>query len=182
MSDGVPSPAAVKLSRRQWLGSAGLLSLAGCGYIVGKGFGPEVRSVSVPIFQNDTYRRNIEYQLTEAVHQEIENRTPFRLAKGDAADTKLTGRIVQIRKDVLGETRFDDPRELQYTILVRVTWEDLRSGQILATQELPVSPEEIPVIGQAEFAPEVGHSLATATQDATTRMARRIVNMMETAW
>ena len=38
------------------------------------------------------------------------------------------------------------------------------------------------VIGQAEFAPEVGHSLATATQDATTRLARRIVNMMETPW
>jgi len=156
--------------------------LSGCGYTIGNGFGPEVRSVSVPVFKNDTFRRNIEFQLTEAVQNEIQNRTPFRLAKGNDADTRLVGEIVQVRKDALGETRYDDPRELQLTIKVRVTWEDLRSGQVLASQELPVSPEDIPVIGQAEFAPEMGHSLATATQDSVTRMARRIVNMMETAW
>ncbi len=159
-----------------------LLSLAGCGYMIGQGFGPEVRTVAVPVFRNDTFRRNIEFQLTEAVQKEIQNRTPFRLAKGMEADTRLTGEIVQVRKDVLGENRFDDPRELQLTIKVRVTWEDLRSGQILATQEVPLSPDEIPVVGQAEFAPEMGQSLATATQDAVDRLARRIVNMMEVAW
>ncbi len=156
--------------------------LTGCGYIVGNGFGPEIRTVSVPIFQNDTFRRNIEFQLTEAVQKEIQNRTPFRLVKGDQADTQLEGHIVQVRKDVLGETKFDDPRELQFTIMARVTWKDMRTGQILATEELPISPEAIPVIGQAEFAPEVGHSLATATQDSVNRLARRIVNMMEAPW
>lgn len=177
-----PSLAAVLLSRRQACAVSLVSLLSGCGYMVGNGFGPEIRSVSVPIFQNDTYRRNIEYQLTEAVQKEIQNRTPFLLARGDQADTKLTGRIVEVRKDVLGETRFDDPRELQLTIMIRTKWEDLRSGQILAQQEVPLSPDDIPVIGQAEFAPEVGHSLATATQDSVTRLARRIVNMMETAW
>lgn len=156
--------------------------LAGCGYTIGNGFGPEVRSVAVPVFRNDTFRRNIEFQLTEAVQKEIQNRTPYVLAKGLNADTRLTGEIVQVRKDVLGENRFDDPRELQLTVKVRVTWEDLRTGQVLATQEVPISPEEIPVVGQAEFAPEMGHSLATATDDSVNRLARRIVNMMETAW
>jgi len=156
--------------------------LTGCGYIVGNGFGPEIRTVSVPIFQNDTFRRNIEFQLTEAVQKEIQNRTPFRLVKGDQADTLLQGQIVQVRKDVLGETKFDDPRELQFTIMARVTWKDLRTGQILATEELPISPEAIPVLGQTEFAPEVGHSLASATQDSVNRLARRIVNMMEAPW
>ena len=61
---------------------------SGCGYMVGNGFGPEIRTVSVPLFQNNTYRRNIEYQLTEAVQKEIQNRTPFRLAGGDAQDQK----------------------------------------------------------------------------------------------
>lgn len=163
--------------------AAALWTLAsGCGYIVGNGFGPEIRTVSVPLFQNDTYRRNIEYQLTEAVQKEIQTRTPFRLASGDEADTRLLGRIVQIRKDVLGETQYDDPRELQFTIQVRVTWEDLRTGRILAEQQVPLSPDMIPVSGQAEFAPEVGQSLATATQDAVNRLARKIVNMMEAPW
>jgi hypothetical protein len=154
----------------------------GCGYMVGNGFGPEIRTVSVPIFQNNTYRRNIEYQLTEAVQKEIQNRTPFRLASGDEADTRLLGTIVEVRKDVLGETQFDDPRELQLTLMVRVTWEDLRTGRVLAEQEVPLTPDLIPVTGQAEFAPEVGHSLATATQDSVNRLARKIVNMMEAPW
>lgn len=159
-----------------------LAGLSGCGYVVGGAYGPEVRTVEVPIFQNDTFRRGIEYQLTEAVHKEIQTRTPYRLVKGPGADTRLTGEIVQIRKNVLGETRYDDPRELQLSLFVRVKWEDLRNGRVLAEQESPLQAVSIPVIGQAEFAPEVGQSLATATQDATDRLARQIVNMMETPW
>lgn len=156
--------------------------LTGCGYRAGNVYGPEVRTVDVPIFGNDTFRRGIEYQVTEAVHREIQTHTPFRLAKGPEADTRLIGRIVEIRKNVLGETKFDDPRELQLSLMVRVTWEDLRTGQMLAQQEVPLQPQSLPTIGQAEFAPEVGQSLATATQEATERLARQIVHMMETPW
>jgi hypothetical protein len=162
--------------------SALVLLLSGCGYMVGNAYGPEVRTIEVPIFQNDSFRRGIEYQLTEAVHKEIQSRTPFRLSKGPGTDTRLTGRIVDIRKDVLGETQFDDPRELQYSVFVRVTWEDLRTGRLLAEQEVPIDPQSIPLVGQAEFAPEIGQSLATATQEATDRLARQIVNMLETPW
>ncbi len=175
-------------SRRRWLaaallGAGGWLTTAsGCGYMVGNAFGPEVRTVEVPVFQNDTYRRGIEYQLTEAVQREIQTHTPYRLSKGPGTDTRLTGRIVDIGKKVLGETQYDDPRELQLTLYVVVTWEDLRTGQVLASQEVPLQPQAIPVVGQAEFAPEVGQSLATATQDATERLARQIVNMMEMPW
>ena len=157
-------------------------TLPGCGYMVGNLYKADVRTVEVPIFQNDTFRRGLEYQLTEAVQKQIQTHTTYRLAKGPGADTRLTGRIVGVRKNVLGETQYDDPRELQLSIYVVVTWEDLRTGQLLATQEVPLQPQAIPVTGQAEFAPEVGHSLATATQDATDRLAQQIVNMMEAPW
>ncbi len=168
---------------RWWLAvlACGVWALPGCGYMVGNAYGPDVRTVEVPIFENDTFRRGIEYQLTESVQREIQLRTPFRLVKGPA-DTRLTGRIVEARKNVLGETRNDDPRELQLALFVRVTWEDLRTGQLLAQQEVPLQPQAIPTVGVAEFAPEVGQSLASATQDATNRLARQIVNMMEAPW
>lgn len=160
----------------------GLCVLAGCGYMVGNAYGPEVRTVEVPLFENETFRRGLEYQLTEAVQKEIQTRTPYRLSKGLGSDTRLTGRIVGVQKTVLGETQYDDPRELQVAMFVVVTWEDLRTGQLLASQEVPLQPQAIPVIGQAEFAPEIGQSLATATQEATDRLARQIVNMMEAPW
>ncbi len=159
-----------------------MMLLPGCGYMVGNTFDTQVRTVEVPIFQNDSFRRGIEFQLTEAVQKEIQTRTPFRLAKGPGADTRLSGRIVGVRKNVLGETQYDDPRELQLQMFVVVTWEDLRTGQLLASQEVPLQPEAIPLTGQAEFAPEIGQSLATATQDATNRLAKQIVNMLETPW
>lgn len=146
---------------------------------MGNSYLEEVRSVSVPVFENDTFRRNVEYQLTEAVQKEIQNRTPYRLVQGPEADTILRGRIVEFRKDVLGETKFDDPRELQLSLMVQVTWEDRRTGRVLAEQEVPINPTLIPLASQGEFAPEVGQSMATGTQDSVDRLARRIVNMME---
>ena len=97
------------------------ISLSGCGYTVGNNFPRDIKTVSVPIFENQTNRRGIEFQLTEAVQKEITKRSHFKLARGMDADTRLTGKIVGFRKDVLGENAFDDPRELQVTLMVKVT-------------------------------------------------------------
>ena len=156
--------------------------LSGCGYTVGSPHQAEVRTVHVPMFTNDSYRRGIEAQLTEAVQKEIQNRTPYRIVKAPQADTRLTGHIIEARKKRLSETTFDDSRELQLHYAVEVTWEDLRTGQILSQQQIPIAPEAVHLLSTAEFAPEVGQSLATGTQDALARMARQIVDMMETPW
>ncbi len=156
--------------------------LSGCGYTVGNDFRRDITSVAVPIFENTTNRRGIEFQLTEYVQKEITKRAQYRLSKGLEADTKLTGKIVSFRKDVLGETAQDDPRELQISLMVQVKWEDIRTGKILAEEEIPLSPDVIPMTAQAEFAPELGQSLATALDQAMQGMARKIVNLMETPW
>lgn len=174
----------MSLSRRALLlscVSTTLSGLAGCGYMVGGGFDPRVRSVEVPIFETKSFRRGIEVQLTEAVQKQIQLRTPFRVVKSDA-DTRLSGRVVDLRKSVLGETRQDDPRELQVNLVVEVLWEDLRAGRILAEQQVPIGPELLALRSQADFAPEVGQSLATATQQSVDQLARQIVNLMETPW
>ena len=174
----------MKLSRRALLvsgASASLSALAGCGYMVGGGFDPQVRTVEVPMFETQSFRRGIEVQLTEAVQKQIQLRPPFRVVKGDA-DTRLSGRVIDLRKSVLGETRQDDPRELQVNLVVEVVWEDLRAGRILSEQQVPIGPELLSLRSQAEFAPEVGQSLATATQQSINQLARQVVNLMETPW
>lgn len=159
-----------------------LIFAPGCGYTVGNNFTRDIKTVAVPIFENDTNRRGLQFQLTEAVQSEITKRTPYRLAKGLDADTRLTGRITSVKKNVLGETRFDDPRELQMTMMVEVRWEDMRTGQVLAQQEIPLSPDAIPMTSQSEMAPEVGQSLATAMDESMQQMARKIVQLMEIPW
>jgi hypothetical protein len=160
-----------------------LAALLGCGYTVGNSFQAPVRTVAVPVFQSESFRRGLEFQLTEAVHREIQNRTPFRLVRDEAlADTRLLGRIVQAEKYALTPTPFDDPRELELQLSVEVRWEDLRSGQLIAYQTIPISPDAIALISQASFAPETGQSRATAERTAVDNMARQIVDLMETPW
>ncbi|HUG17860.1 MAG TPA: LptE family protein [Planctomycetaceae bacterium] len=158
------------------------ISFSGCGYVAGSFHARDVRTIAVPVFENDSTRRGIELMLTEAVQDEIKTRTPYRLAKEPYADTKLRGRIVQIRKRSLGETRTDDPRELQYSLAVEVIWEDLRTGTVLAEQSIPINPVGLHLESNATFAPEVGQSQATATHQAVERLAAQIVDRMEAPW
>ncbi|MCA9076642.1 MAG: LptE family protein [Planctomycetaceae bacterium] len=177
-------PEATRCGRRSTMGLMLIgLMLPGCsGYMVGGAYAPDIRTVHVPTFTTDSYRRGFELQLTEAVQKQIQSRTPYRLTKGPGADTRLTGHIVEVRKDVLTETKFDDPRELQLSLAVEVRWEDLRTGQVLSSRQMPLSGEAVQLIAHSEYAPEVGHSLATATQDVTESLARQIVGMMEVPW
>ena len=141
-----------------------------------------VRTVYVPTFTSSSFRRDVHLQLTEAVQKEILTRTHFRLAKEFDADTRLTGRIVEIRKGVLGETRFDDPRQLEYSVAIEVIWEDLRSGQILAQQQFPVTAQMTQLIATAQMTPEIGQSRASAEHEALSRLSQQIVDMMEMPW
>lgn len=146
---------------------------------MGRGFESKIQSVYVPIFTSKSDRRGLEFQLTEAVQREIQDRTPFLIVDEPTADTKLVGKIVSTRKRVLGETRYDDPRELQMSLTVEVRWENLRTGEILAEKHVPISENAIQLIQRSEFAPEVGQSLATSYQQLVNGMAREIVDMME---
>ena len=159
-----------------------LLTISGCGYA----FGPQavrgVRTVHVPVFQTDSFRRNLDYLLTEAVHSEIRTRSAYQLDNEPTADTILTGRIVDYRKDLLSETRFDDARELQLSLGVQVSWIDRRSGRVLQERSFPIERALAQHAASVSFAPELGHSMATAQQKAAERMAAQIVDMMERPW
>ena len=155
---------------------------SGCGYMLGSPNATEIRSIHVPVFTSDSYRRGIEYQLTEAVQNEIKRRTHFRLQNRQSADTILKGHIVDVRKSVLGETRFDDARENQLSLQIVVSWEDSRSGRMLGQQRIPIGPDMQHLDATADFAPEVGQSLATATQTAVERAATHMVDMLELPW
>ncbi|MFM8478870.1 MAG: LptE family protein [Planctomycetaceae bacterium] len=159
-----------------------LLLLSGCGYMLGPQAVQGVSSVHVPVFQSSSFRRNVDYLLTEAVQREIRARGAYRLEDAETADTILKGRIVEIRKSPLSETRFDDPREVQLTVGAEVSWVDRRTGRILQQKSFPLGNELTPQLSSVSFAPEVGQSLASAQQDAAKRLAAGIVDLMEVPW
>jgi hypothetical protein len=157
-------------------------AFSGCGYTVGNNFPPEIRTIAVPMFTSKSFRRWVEIQLTEGVQKEIQRRTPYRIVKDEDADTRLVGKLIDVKKGVLGLDQYSDARELQISFVVDVTWEDLRNGKQLMQKQVPLTAAEASFLSNSEFAPEVGQSLATAYQQSIDRMSRAIVDMMENPW
>ncbi len=179
-------------ARRRFLASGwGLLFVfacvfAGCAtapYQVGNRslYPQDVRTVYVPIFDSDSYRRNLGERLTEAVMKEIENKTPYKVVSTSNADSILSGRIVGETKRVVAENRFDDPRTLDVNLRIEVSWIDRGGGDIYES-DISLPPELSSVSSAATFLPEYGQSVATAHQQAIQRVAEQIVGMMEAPW
>lgn len=196
--------------RGGWMGLALLcLGLSSCtsdghvsvlGYSTAPNYDPTIRTVRVPIFKNETYRRGLEFDLTRAVIREIEAKTPYKVVSADsAADTELLGKIVARNKSILLYTQTGLVREAETTLAVEVVWRDLRPGcqhEFLSgppppppawgeQKQLPPAGAPVPKVlvhSLGYFRPELGESLTTAEKQNVDRAAVQIVSMMEQPW
>lgn len=135
----------------------------------------EIRTVHIPVFESDSYRRFLGQRLTEAVVKQIQRDTPFVITSADRADSVLTGKIVRDSKRVLSESIDDDPRALQAEWQVEVQWTNRVGAPLMQRQTLRLT-------GDVDFVPEGGQSLTTAQQELIDRLAAQIVNQMEMTW
>ena len=161
------------------------LCLSGCfGYHVGNHtlLPQTISTVSVQMFRSDSFRRNIGEQLTEAVAKEIERRTPYKVVDSTEADATLAGRVVSATKQGVTETRNDDLREIEYNLYVLVEWR-VHGSDMVRQGELVAVPSSLLEFNRASsLVPEIGQSIATAQQKAIRRLARQIVDQLETPW
>ncbi|MFV1963853.1 MAG: LPS assembly lipoprotein LptE [Pirellulaceae bacterium] len=169
-----------------WFACAGMLcGIAGCaGYQVGalSLYRPDIRTVRVEVFQSDSFRRNLGERLTEAIVKELERNSPYKVVQSSSADSVLTGRIVDERKQLIAENVNDEPREIGTDMVVQVRWHDRRGGVILQDTSFVLSPLSFVVAEGAKFVPEGGQSVSTAHQETISRLARQIVAQMEAPW
>lgn len=164
------------------LGILLLLLAPGCaGYRFGNGtlYAPDIHTVYVPMFESDSFRRNLGERLTEAVVKEIELKTPYKVVNSPDADSVLTGRLINESKRVIIEDANDQPRESEVNFVVHVSWSD-RKGDLIAADHQVQVPVELAQSGK--LIPEYGQSVATAQQQAIDRLARQIVQLMEAPW
>ncbi len=154
----------------------GLIACAGgCGYSSSSLHPQGIRTVYVEMFQSKEFRRGLEMQLTEALRKEIDRGTPYRNAPKNRADTVLSGEVLEVRQGSLGRDFITDkPRELAATIVVSYRWKDLRTGRILVE-----SPQFTQTI---EYVPPLKETFYMASEEGMNKLARRIVDSMETGW
>lgn len=160
------------------------LCLGCAGYQIGSQtlYPANIRTVFVPVFQSDSFRRQLGERLTEAVVKRIESTTPLKVVANGNADSVLAGRIVSDRKIVITESAWDEGRDVEVDWRVEVAWTD-RQGRTLGSNMLqPVPPVLLTLSGNGHFMPESGQSLATAQSDAIDQLAKQIVEQMEVPW
>ena len=190
--------------------TAAVIGAAGCtsdghlnvlGYTTRPTYDPGIRTIYVPIAQNVSYRRGLEFELTRAVVREIEWKTPLKVVScREAADTMLEMKVINSRKLVILPNTLNEVRDADVQLFVEVVWRDLRPGHVgdILTNPVRYDPNEVPLPGEAPtqapkavpilltpnvtFQPELGGSLAVAHKQAVDRAAVAIISMMEQAW
>ncbi|MEW6357427.1 MAG: LPS assembly lipoprotein LptE [Planctomycetota bacterium] len=151
-----------------------LCLLMGCGYSSRPVLKSGVDSVYVPVFDNQTFRRELEFPLTEAVKNEILYKTQLKIVPKNKADSILKGDIVEYQERVLTEDTNDNVTETRVFIYINVQWIDQRTGRVIMKRDRLVRP--------TEFVTAKGETLATANAEAFDDLAELVVQAMEADW
>ena len=154
------------------LAAAGALAglATGCGYSAGPLTRRVERRVHLPIFENRTFYRDLEIELTRQVEKELSSRPGISIVPPESADIVLAGTIVDFEQHVLSEDSQDRVRESSVLARVRIEVRDARTGGVQRAYE---------VRDRAEFLIDRGETLASATREAFFDLARRIVDGLE---
>lgn len=159
--------------------------IGGCAsYSIGPNtlFRSDIQTVHVPVIRSDSFRPDLGVRLTEALQQEIERRTPYKVVNDPLADSILTCRFIGDSKEVLTETATDEPRALDVRTWAEASWID-RNGRILMQNRLlPPGELSLAFFNASRFVPEAGQSVETALTEAIDELAIAIVDQMEVRW
>ncbi len=139
-------------------------------------FPEDVGSVYVEMFENQSFRRGVEYGLTDALAKRIEAETPYKIISSrDRADTVMSGQIVEVSVSALSSER-ETGRTLEKELQLQavVNWKNLKTGELLIDNQS--------VSASASYSELQEQSFNYASSLAANNLARRIVELMEKEW
>lgn len=156
---------------------ASFAGFCGCaGYSNESLFPKEVGSVYVEMFDNKSFWRGVEYNLTDALAKRIEAETPYKvISSRDRADSVISGQIVSINQLWVSTERetglaLEKEVELQAT----VNWKNLKTGELLINNQS--------VNASASYSDWQKQDFLYASTLAANNLALRIVELMEKKW
>ena len=154
--------------------------LAGCNGFAGytnKSLYPEdVRSVYVEMFDNRTFRRGVEYTLSDALAKRIESDTPYKIVSDrDRTDSVMDGQLVLIVESILTTER-ETGRALEKEVILTATlnWKSLKTGRMMINNQS--------VTAAASYSEFLNQDFTYASSLAANNLAEKIVELMQNNW
>ncbi len=126
--------------------------------------------VYVAFFDNDTFYRGLELDLTERVVDEILSRPGLHLTNKESAEVYLSGRLTDVRRRVLSENPNQDVTSRSSSLTAHIELIDAKSGKVIKARS---------VTQRGEFVPGLGESVEAAQNEAFVLLARDIVRLLE---
>ncbi len=144
---GCHSAFGVRPSPFHLLLSALCLLLFSCGYhLAGRGdrLPPDIKTIAVPIFENDTRQFRIEQRLAQAVTREFIERTKFRVTPDPSqADAVLKGTVKDVRSGVVTyDLQTGRATTMQIQVTANVELVDLHSRKTVFSNSNYIFREE----------------------------------------
>lgn len=157
-------------------GLLALLALGGC-YHVGVEPVEDARTIAVPVFQNETLRREVEHALTRHVRREVLEATPLHLEREGGAALVLRGSVAAVDEAVLIAGPAEEVVHGGVTITSRFGVYD-RAGALVVGEDADADGRpDAPFVrqGYAEFSRSRGESRDTAYDEALRDLAEMVV-------
>jgi len=155
-------------------------ALCGCAEMAGYSnqslYSDEVSSVYVEMFDNRSFRRGVEYQLSDALAKRIEAETPYKIISNrDRAESVISGQIVSVVQSVISRER-QTGRALEREVQLHavVNWKNLKTGELLI--------DDRSVTASASYSEWQNQGFRYASTLAANNLARGIVELMEKKW
>ena len=90
----------------------------------------QFKSISIPVFANQTFYRGLERELTRALVTEVESSTPYKVTGPGTADTLLRGSITSAELIPLSQSPITGlSAEMLFKVEVDFEWIDLATGE-----------------------------------------------------
>ena len=157
-----------------------VLFSAGCGenpgYTNTSLYPENIGTVYVEMFDNQSFRRGVEFELTDALVKRIEAHTPYKIVTDrDKADSIISGRLTSVNESTLtAERQIGRALEKSVELKAVVTWKNLRTGEILIDNRI--------IGASAAFSEWQNQSFTYGATLAANLLAEKIVEQMEQVW
>ena len=162
------------------------LLVSGCGYTAGTLLPPHLKTVHIPLFKENfavpgesgDIRRfepilpGVGSDVTQEVVARFFLEGSLQIVDREDADAILSGEVIGFRRTPLSYTSDDEVREYRVTILVNVTFRDLKKDEIVW--------EVKNFAGEATYL--ATESEDEAVKEAVEDLARRLVNRAVEVW
>jgi len=157
-----------------------MVALSGCsglgGYSNATLFPEDVTSVRLEMFDNRSFRRGTEYELSDALAKRIEALTPYKIVSSkDRADSVMSGQLLSIHESALTiEREVAEPLEKEVVLTAVVNWKNLNTGHLMINNKT--------FTAAASYSEFQSQDFTYASALAANKLAKRIVESMENNW